>query len=75
MEIFTLMDELEEYCSYFPDYHIEAVENLLEQLTKQEVDERELQEKSIRVMEYADAHYGLADYTDGLREALRQLAL
>ena len=69
------LDELEEYCSYFPDYHIEAVEDLLEQLTKQEVDERELQEKSIRVMEYADAHYGLADYTDGLREALRQLAL
>lgn len=69
------LDELEVYLEYFPDYRIETVEAVLERLTAQGVDESGMQEKSRRVMEYADAHYMLSDYTEGLREALRQIAL
>lgn len=67
------LDGLEAYLEYFPDYSIEKVEAVLTKLTALGVDECSLQEKSRRVMEYADAHYRLSNYTEGLREALRQL--
>lgn len=69
------LDELDAYFEYFSDYHIEAVEDMLERLATQDVNERELQEKSRTIMEYADTHYRLSDYTNGLREALRQHTL
>ena len=68
------LDGLEDYLAYFSDYHIETVEGMLEQLVSQETDESCLQEKSRHSMEYADTHYRLVDYTDGLRDALSQLA-
>lgn len=69
------LDELGAYLEYFSDYHIETVEPVLTKLAAQGVDACGLPEKSRRVMEYADMHYKLSDYTEGLQEALRQIAL
>lgn len=67
------LDDLEDYCDYFEDYHIESVEKTINSLVSEEKKEDILQEKSRRIMQYADAHYKLKDYTQGLREALEKL--
>lgn len=64
------LDELAEYCVYFEDYHIECVEDLLRQLAEEGTEEKILQQRSRNVMEYADAHYRLKDYTESFRRAI-----
>lgn len=67
------LDELGIYCRYFEDYHIETVEKILLQLVSDDIPVEKLQQQSRSIMEYADAHYRLTDYTQGLREALAAL--
>ncbi|MBO5070917.1 MAG: glycosyltransferase family 4 protein [Roseburia sp.] len=67
------LDGLGEYCRYFEDYHLEAVEELLQKLVSDDVIQEKLQAQSRDAMEYADVHYELTDYTEGLREALQKL--
>lgn len=67
------LDELGIYCRYFEDYHIEIVEKILLQLVSDDIPMEKLQQQSQSIMEYADAHYRLTDYTQGLREALAAL--
>lgn len=67
------LDELTEFCIFFEDFHKEHVENILEGLVLDDPDETVMQKKSIRIMEYADAHFKLEDYTEMLRHALKEL--
>lgn len=67
------LDGLKDFCRYFEDYHMAAVEEILQQLVSDDIPEEKLQEQSRSVMEYADAHYKLTDYTEGLRQALLKL--
>ena len=64
------LDGLAEYCVYFEDYHVERVEDLLRQLAEEGTEEKILQQRSRNVMEYADAHYRLKDYTESFRRAI-----
>lgn len=64
------LDGLDEHCRYFPGYHVEEIEKVLLAVTADEMDEKQLQEQSRGALEYADAHYKLSDYTEGLRVAL-----
>lgn len=67
------LEGLDAYLEYFPDYHTAEVEAVLEKMAAQGKDEETLKKKSREVMEYADAHYRLCDYTQALREALKQI--
>lgn len=67
------LDDLDAYCSYFDDFHLETVEKKLEQLISDEFSQEELVEKSKNIIAYADTHYKLTDYAEGLREALKIL--
>lgn len=67
------LDGLTEYCVYFEDYHIECIENVLWKLTESDAGEGQLQECCRRIMEYADVHYRLTDYTQMFRYALQEL--
>lgn len=67
------LDGLGEYCMYFDDFHVEAVEKKLEEAVREA--EAGLQEQSRAVMEYADKHCRLEDYMEELRNALAQLIL
>ncbi len=65
------LDGLSEYCRFFEDYHIEAVEAVLESAVHAE--ESGLQEQSRKITDYADAHFKLEDYTEKLRRAIGEV--
>lgn len=65
------LDGLGEFCGYFDDFHVEAVEKtIVAALLKPET---ELQEHSRKIVDFADAHYRLEDYTQALQNAVMRL--
>ena len=69
----TGMDELSEYCEYFEDYHIEALDSKLEELSNMEKDR--IVEYSDRIYQYANDKFTLKSYTDRLRKCFEELNL
>ncbi|MDD6058048.1 MAG: hypothetical protein PUB98_07305 [Clostridiales bacterium] len=65
------LDDLWEYCSYFEDFHVEAVEQTLLEAIEEE--EAVLWQKSEKAMRYADEAFTLEQYTQSLRKALEAL--
>lgn len=65
------LDDLGDFCRYFPDYHVQEIERTLMEAVGAE--EQQLQKMSQEAMIYADDNYKLSDYTEGLRRALRDV--
>lgn len=64
------LDNLEKYCRYFEDFHVEAVEQTLEKALQE--DEAVLQRCSRDIIEHADNTYTLTQYTKQLQHAISQ---
>lgn len=69
----TGMDELEQYCEYFEDYHIPEIENKLEQLVR--MDKQQLSQYSDRIYQFANDNFTLQSYTEQFKRCLDKLNL
>lgn len=67
----TGMDELADYCEYFEDYHISAIDSKLEELTAMKP--KEIREFSNRIYQYANENFTLKSYTEHLRKCFEEL--
>lgn len=67
----TGMDELEEYCEFFEDYHISSIEDKLEKLVS--FDRNKLLEYSNRIYQYANENFTLEAYTKSLKRCFEEL--
>lgn len=67
----TGMDELEEYCEFFEDYHVSAIEDKLEKLVS--FDREKILEHSNKIYQYANENFTLEAYTKGLKKCFEEL--
>lgn len=67
----TGMDELSEYCEYFEDYHISALESKLEELAAMELEQ--ISEYSDRIYQYANDNFTLKSYTERMKKCFEEL--
>ena len=67
----TGMDELEDYCEFFEDYHISAIEDKLEKLIS--FDRKKILEHSNKIYQYANNNFTLEAYTKGLKRCFEEL--
>lgn len=69
----TGMDELSQYCEFFEDYHIPAIEKKLEALASMADTVRE--DYSSRIYLYANEQFTLARYTANIKACLNALGV
>ena len=67
----TGMDELAEYCEYFEDYHIPAIDRKMKDLAA--MDAKRINEYSDRIYQYANESFTLATYTEKIRNCLEKI--
>lgn len=59
------MNQLEDYCYYFEDYHIDAIESKLQEILKES--EEILHKKSDEIIKYANQMFMIENYTNSLK--------
>lgn len=69
----TGMDDLEQYCEYFEDYHISEIEKKLEELVM--MDKEHIAQYSDRVYQFANENFTLENYTKQFRRCIENLHL
>ena len=69
----TGMDELCDYCLFFDDYKIEAVEKKLSEVTEMGADEYE--KLCSKIYKYANRMFTLREYTENMRKIFQDLLI
>lgn len=67
----TGMDELEDYCEYFEDYRISAIESKIVELSN--IDREEITRRSNRIYQYANEYFTLEKFTEHIRICLKEI--
>lgn len=67
----TGMDELEQYCMFFDDYHISSIEEKLVQIINMGKDERV--QLSNAIYQYANENFTLKKYTENMNKCLSKI--
>lgn len=67
----TGMDELFEYCEYFEDYHLSAIESKIEALAGMGMEK--IEEYSNSIYEYANENFALKSFTQNFKKCMEEL--
>ena len=67
----TGMDELFDYCEYFEDYHLSAIESKLEELAG--MDTKKMEKYSNKIYEYANENFALESFTEHFKKCMEEL--
>lgn len=67
----TGMDELFDYCEYFEDYHLSAIESKIESLAG--MDMKKIEEYSNSIYEYANENFALESFTENFKKCIKEL--
>lgn len=67
----TGMDELFDYCEYFEDYHLSAIESKIESLAG--MDMEKIEEYSNSIYEYANENFALESFTENFKKCIEEL--
>lgn len=67
----TGMDELQEYCEFFDDYHLDSIEKKLESLSG--MGNEQVQKYSDKIYEYANQEFTLQKFSSNIRDAIENL--
>ena len=67
----TGMDELFDYCEYFEDYHLSAIESKLEELAG--MDTKKMEKYSNKIYEYANENFALESFTEHFKKCMREI--
>ena len=67
----TGMDELFDYCEYFEDYHLSAIESKIEALAG--MDTKKMEKYSNKIYEYANENFALKSFTEHFKKCMEEL--
>lgn len=67
----TGMDELFDYCEYFEDYHLSAIESKIEALAG--MDMEKIEEYSNSIYKYANETFALKSFTENFKKCMEEL--
>lgn len=65
------LDQFDDFCYYFDDFHIEAVEDTIKECLKHT--RQELEDRSQSLFEYANTHFTLEEFTSRMFDILNEI--